>query len=79
MADVVFKYEDIIWGERIGGGSFGSVFKGEFQCRWPSQCSSKAYSSLGQYLGIDIAVKEIHPSTQYDVSVSHHRARGYVC
>ncbi|KAL1409669.1 hypothetical protein Q8F55_003665 [Vanrija albida] len=45
----VVPYEDIVWGERIGGGSFGSVYK-------------------GQYLGVDIAIKEIHSSTEYDVS-----------
>ncbi|CAK9783540.1 unnamed protein product [Cutaneotrichosporon oleaginosum] len=44
----VVPYEDIVWGERIGGGSFGSVFK-------------------GQYLGVDIAIKEIHSSTEYNV------------
>ncbi|BEI97953.1 hypothetical protein CcaverHIS631_0302520 [Cutaneotrichosporon cavernicola] len=44
----VVPYEDIVWGERIGGGSFGSVFK-------------------GQYLGLDIAIKEIHASTEYNV------------
>ncbi|TXT06061.1 hypothetical protein VHUM_03534 [Vanrija humicola] len=45
----VVPYEDIVWGEQIGAGSFGSVHR-------------------GQYLGVDIAIKEIHSSTEYDVS-----------
>ncbi|GFZ44643.1 hypothetical protein JCM24511_02367 [Saitozyma sp. JCM 24511] len=44
----VIPYEDIVWGERLGAGSFGSVFK-------------------GTYLGIDIAIKEVLPSSEYDV------------
>nr|XP_018266358.1 TKL/LISK/LISK-DD1 protein kinase [Kwoniella dejecticola CBS 10117]OBR88516.1 TKL/LISK/LISK-DD1 protein kinase [Kwoniella dejecticola CBS 10117] len=44
----IIPYEDIRWGQRLGAGSFGSVYKG---------C----------YLGIDIAIKEVLPSEEYDV------------
>ncbi|WVQ85199.1 hypothetical protein IAT38_007364 [Cryptococcus sp. DSM 104549] len=44
----VIPYEDITWGQRLGSGSFGSVYK-------------------GTYLGVDIAIKEVLPSTEYDV------------
>nr|XP_019048401.1 TKL/LISK/LISK-DD1 protein kinase [Kwoniella bestiolae CBS 10118]OCF27331.1 TKL/LISK/LISK-DD1 protein kinase [Kwoniella bestiolae CBS 10118] len=44
----IIPYEDIQWGQRLGAGSFGSVYK-------------------GSYLGIDIAIKEVLPSTEYDV------------
>nr|XP_019014211.1 TKL/LISK/LISK-DD1 protein kinase [Kwoniella pini CBS 10737]OCF52992.1 TKL/LISK/LISK-DD1 protein kinase [Kwoniella pini CBS 10737] len=44
----IIPYEDIKWGQRLGAGSFGSVYK-------------------GSYLGIDIAIKEVLPSTEYDV------------
>ncbi|KAK8844601.1 hypothetical protein IAR55_006448 [Kwoniella newhampshirensis] len=44
----IIPYGDIVWGQRLGAGSFGSVYK-------------------GSYLGIDIAIKEVLPSTEYDV------------
>ncbi|ORY27341.1 kinase-like domain-containing protein [Naematelia encephala] len=44
----IIPYDDIVWGQRLGSGSFGSVYK-------------------GTYLGIDIAIKEVLPSTEYDV------------
>nr|XP_019006284.1 TKL/LISK/LISK-DD1 protein kinase [Kwoniella mangroviensis CBS 8507]OCF69745.1 TKL/LISK/LISK-DD1 protein kinase [Kwoniella mangroviensis CBS 8507] len=44
----IIPYEDIQWSQRLGAGSFGSVYK-------------------GSYLGIDIAIKEVLPSTEYDV------------
>ncbi|WVQ74036.1 hypothetical protein IAR50_003617 [Cryptococcus sp. DSM 104548] len=43
----IVPYEDIIWGCKLGSGSFGSVYQ-------------------GSYLDIDIAVKEILPSNEYD-------------
>ncbi|GMK58196.1 hypothetical protein CspeluHIS016_0502280 [Cutaneotrichosporon spelunceum] len=45
----IVPYEDIVWGGRIGGGSFGSAL------------------TAGQYLGLDIAIKEIRASTEYNV------------
>ncbi|CDZ97076.1 kinase-like protein [Phaffia rhodozyma] len=42
-------YDQIIWGEKLGQGSFGVVFR-------------------GTYLGVDIAIKEVLPLTDYEVA-----------
>lgn len=79
-------YEQIVWGEKLGAGSFGVVMKGaspalpRLLCPLPrlapclppppaSAADSLASSvRAGTYLGIDVAIKEVLPSTDYEVA-----------
>jgi LIM domain kinase 1 len=50
--------------KKLGSGSFGNVYKGILFNQKPihaNRCS-------GSYLGIDIAIKEVLPSTSYNVA-----------
>jgi LIM domain kinase 1 len=50
---------------KLGSGSFGNVYKGikSFLIFLP-----RLTTLVGSYLGIDVAIKEVLPSTDYDVS-----------
>jgi LIM domain kinase 1 len=53
--------------KRLGAGSFGNVYKGQ-----PIGAAFNTTSGLtfiqGSYLGIDVAIKEVLPSNEYDVA-----------
>lgn len=52
----------------MGSGSFGNVYKGNLSLSFLSGITPKYCSVyLGIYLGIDVAIKEVLPSTDYDV------------
>lgn len=72
-AHLTLEYEDIVWGEQIGAGSFGSVHKGESRRKGVEPFANP---KPGQYLGVDIAIKAIHSSTEYDVSRAQRGVRG---
>ena len=51
--------------KKLGSGSFGNVYKGYFV----SHVLSVALTVVtGSYLGIDVAIKEVLPSSNYDVA-----------
>jgi LIM domain kinase 1 len=50
----------------LGSGSFGNVYKGKLVISSNPLASHK--SLLGVYLGIEVAIKEVLPSTEYDVA-----------
>lgn len=51
--------------KKLGSGSFGNVYKGHFV----SQTLSLTLTvTTGLYLGIDVAIKEVLPSSNYDVA-----------
>ncbi|KAJ3729182.1 kinase-like domain-containing protein [Lentinula guzmanii] len=62
----IFLAQDIKgeW-KTLGSGSFGKVYKGDNSSSPRSVCSN---CHLGIYLGLDVAIKEVLPSTEYDVS-----------
>lgn len=51
--------------KKLGAGSFGNVYKGQ-----PPQTLDNPLFTLhtATYLGIDVAIKEVLPSTDYDVA-----------
>ena len=51
----------------MGSGSFGNVYKGESDLGNVMICG-EIQLSVGTYLGIDVAIKEVLPSTDYDVA-----------
>ncbi|KXN85190.1 putative serine/threonine-protein kinase kinX, partial [Leucoagaricus sp. SymC.cos] len=51
--------------KKLGAGSFGNVYKGLSE---PPQFHSLLIFSEGSYLGIDVAIKEVLPSNEYDVA-----------
>ena len=51
--------------KKLGSGSFGNVYKGPSPYRLT--VSMLIYTS-GSYLGIDVAIKEVLPSSNYDVA-----------
>lgn len=70
---LIARYQDIKgnW-KKLGSGSFGNVWKGGHH---PSNLAILTRSSTsrflylsGTYLGIDVAIKEVLPSTEYDVA-----------
>ena len=81
-------FEDIVWRQKLGSGSFGLVHRGKqprssliLDGHWGpdengladiERCLTIAMEFAGTYLGIDIAIKEILPSSEYDVSVIFH-------
>lgn len=51
--------------KKLGSGSFGNVYKGPPM----SHIFSLALTNTtGSYLGIDVAIKEVLPSSNYDVA-----------
>lgn len=50
--------------KKLGSGSFGNVFKGKTSIL---DMNAIADVGLGTYLGIDVAIKEVLPSNEYDV------------
>ncbi|KAH0833992.1 kinase-like domain-containing protein [Lanmaoa asiatica] len=68
MADAfdVIPFEDVRgeW-KKLGSGSFGNVYKGPFISHI---LSSTLTDTVGSYLGIDVAIKEVLPSSNYDVA-----------
>lgn len=51
--------------KKLGSGSFGNVYKGQFvSCLLLLTLTD----TIGSYLGIDVAIKEVLPSSNYDVA-----------
>lgn len=53
----------------MGSGSFGNVYKCKRTARAGSEVERKFLMALSAatYLGIDVAIKEVLPSNEYDV------------
>jgi LIM domain kinase 1 len=51
--------------KKLGSGSFGNVYKGPLVFHILSLMLT---DTTGSYLGIDVAIKEVLPSSNYDVA-----------
>ena len=57
--------------KKLGSGSFGNVYKGgytHFLKVLEIVCLTRIQYGTGSYLGIDVAIKEVLPSSEYDVA-----------
>jgi hypothetical protein len=69
----VVKFEDLTGPQggdwvKIGGGSFGVVFRVSDALNLrQSKCSQLFHHFQGEYLGTEVAIKEVLPNNTYDV------------